>query len=218
MKHTIKMLGLTVLAALGLLAMSASAAQALTLNLSNAAIGSGNSEAFVGEIDPGAILVPDLQLKIHCDSGLVETILKQSGSSVEGEGLLKFSECFVNEALKTCKVYTVGQAPGIIIFVLKKGEVQMTGATTFALLPTLSVIKIEGICAAAETEEEVSGNTKITIKEPEAEQLTHDIEVNEDGLIFGTDSALLHTLLAGSGPITGNATSLSLKKWSVTLP
>lgn len=213
MKHMITALGLAIVVVLSLMAISATAAQALTFRINGVPAA---SESFLTKIDPGALLIKDLNLEIHCNGGIGEVQLAQNGSVVESAGWLEFTECGVNAALKTCVVNTPGESAGVII---GAGEGKVVGDNVILLSSSdLTEIEIQGICAAAETEETVSGNVILSISTAATSDKTHNVVLDEDGLKFGEDEAVLHTLAGGFGGISGSMTSASEAPWSITLP
>lgn len=111
MKYMIKALGLTIFVALGLMAISASAAQALTLKVNGAAKA---EEKFSGTFNGGFLLVQDLSLEIKCSGGTVGVTLQSSGGNVKGEGTASFTGCTVVGAEETCTVNSPGASVGLI--------------------------------------------------------------------------------------------------------
>lgn len=230
MKHMKKAFGLSILAALTMMAMSATAAQALTLKVNGNKDTDG--EVVTGTIAKGYLLVVDLKLEITCTTGSAKAELKnklvelknEKGEViakhrlVEGEGTATFNGCDVVGAEEKCTVNSPGQKDGTIT-AKGSGEAVMEGAKTYADLSSgsFSTIEIQGLCAAAETEETVSGSATLTLLNPEEELVTHNVEVDDKALFFGTDTAVLHNA-AKSGPITGSVSTSSEQKWSITLP
>lgn len=215
MKHTVKILCITVLAALGLMATSASTAQALTLNVGGVPVA---EEEFAGTLEAGSFLVPDLGLKIKCTGGTVEAVLKSENGTVTRAASVQFTGCDVVGAEKTCTINSPGYEDGIVA-AQSQGKFQMASAEIFALLASenFSEIEIQGLCSVAETEESIGGRTKLVLLMPEESAVLHKFELDEDGLLFGEDKIFLHNT-AGTGPIGGSMVSASEEAWAITSP
>jgi hypothetical protein len=113
-RHGLKVLGLSLLTALGLMAVTAGVAQAAEFIHEDMTFSSLNitSEQVEGSIGAGELLVPGLGLKIHCESGHVKNAKVYLGGKAEASVL--FLGCKVLENTK-CTVYEKElETPGAI--------------------------------------------------------------------------------------------------------
>lgn len=214
-RNRLMILTLSILALVGVMAVSAPVAQGWVVR-------EGGSSTLdvqaTGLFTLGQLYVPDLKLKFHCSSGLFGSALVQTDHktwSVTTSGA--WSSCDVVGAEKTCSVNSPGEADGTITW-KGAGQGVMEGSKTYAKLESgnFSEIEIQGLCAAAETEEVLSGSMTLTFQNPESELETHGLELDEASLQFGEDEALLSNS-SGTGAIQGSAKTVSGNKWSISL-
>lgn len=216
-KRLCKMLGLSMLAVVGVMAVSASAAQAKWLIRVNGV--SVQSVLFVSAYGLTLIFVPGLNLDIHCDDGIGSLLL---GTSVNDTVLLHngwelFLDCDV-VGVKTCTVHSSGEKSGNIK-IEGTGTGQMEGSKTFVKRESkkLALIEIEGaLCPLNEVAEELSGSMTLTVDNAETEEKVHTSKLDDQKLLFGAEAAQLYgaeksTSISGSLKMESGAT------WSVKL-
>ncbi len=162
-RHLIKLLGLTVLAAIGVMAVSVTAAQAKYLLLLNGAA-----------VEELHLKIEGLEVKIKAKNGLTMkctsaeglAIIKkmEGGLKVTGEVSGTFKGCVWVGSEKTCTINDGGV--GLIKF-KSSGEIVMPDASTFILnfeSAGFSLIKTEGAFCTIPPEEILSGSFHILIE------------------------------------------------------
>lgn len=218
-KLLFKTLGLSMLVAVGAMAVSASAAQA------EWSIKAGGSTVKSIEIEGGtssAVLsVPGLELEISCPAGgigaILETETASGGPTLTGGTSIGFGGCDVEGFKNACGVNSLGQEEGIIV-ASSGAEGVMEGSKTFATLESseFTTVVISGaLCPFSEVEETLSGSMALTFQNAETEQTVHDLELEDQELKFGEEEAFLEG--EGGGPITGSATGASGNAWAIQL-
>jgi hypothetical protein len=197
-KNLTKILGLSLLVAVGVMAVSASAAQAKWLLLRNGA--SVLLLELKGEVLLGELRVPGLNLNIHCKKGSATAHLELNAGPtpaahtvLTGTATGVFQECTVLEFSK-CTVKSPGAANGEIK-ASGKGEGKMTGEEVYALVSSkeFASINVEGALCPFEglIEQPVNGNAKLTVTDPLKDETTKLVKLDDDGLFFGNEPATL---------------------------
>ncbi len=223
MKH-LKILGLSLLALVGVLAVNASAAQAVWVLNGGTNTGGVLDLKLKGQILLGQLLVAGIGLKIHCDEGAADVLLITNAAMtvLTGSGTATFTGCDVEEFEEVCEVMSPGKPSGTI-FASGTGEGKMASkakeAETFAKLTNsnFSTILFEGEeCPFIGLEEAVNGSVRLVVNTPETVSATHTATINEEGLFFGEEAALL------DGPGAGNSALVHVTKegggsWAVQL-
>ncbi len=164
-RHLTKLLGLTVLAAISVMAVSATAAQAKWLLLLN---GAAVEELHLGIAGLEGKLTAKNGLKIKCTSGEGLAIVKkvEGGLKVTGEASGTFKGCVWVGSEKTCTINDGGVG---FIKAAGTGEALMEGAETNKVIAnaesaSFSVIKTEGAFCTVPAEEIVSGSAHVLIE------------------------------------------------------
>jgi hypothetical protein len=103
-KHGLKVLGLSLLAALGLTAMSTAAAQAGSEILVNEAALVGE-KAISGSIATGEILTTEIPIKISCTGGVFLGTIKNVSKVGEGKVQILFTGCTLPGLEPSCQIY-----------------------------------------------------------------------------------------------------------------
>ncbi len=200
-KHLIKVLGLSLLVAVGAMAVSASAAQAKWLLLKNGA--SVDTLSLVGTVLLGELLVDKLGLKIHCPEGTIAAEFKLSADKTKatGTGSATFKKCTVLTFPK-CTVNSPGAAAGEIK-AAGSGEGKMTGETVFAELSSAEFTTIEitgALCSISELGgQKVNGTATLTLHEPLVDKKEHLALLDELALFYGKENAIIHGELLTPG-------------------
>ena len=179
------------LALLGVMALSASAAQAKWLLLKNKV--SVSSLTLTARSGLGRLLVPKLGLTIHCtgDSGSITASLSGENKNLSGNGSLTSTGCTLNES-KNCTVKSKGQPNGTIVsnfddsFIMEGESVldQMTTATQFTFIEIGNEL-----CPLFEENASVTGKVHLLILEPLSditERMGHLLSL---GLLYGKNEA-----------------------------
>ena len=218
-KRLFRILGISMLMAVGVMAVSASAAQAKW------SIKAAGSTAKSIEVEGGAgsavLAVPGLKLTISCPAGgigaLLETETASGGPTLTGGVSIGFGGCDVEGFKSECGVNSPGQEEGIIV--MSSGAVgAMEGSKTFATLESgeFTTVVISGaLCPFDEVEETLGGSMTLTFQAAETEQKVHGLELEDQELQFGEEEALLGA--EGGGPVIGSAAAGSGNAWAIQL-
>ncbi len=222
-KHLYKILGLSLLVAAGVMAMSASAAQAKWLLLKNKV--SVNELNLNGQILLGELLVDKLGLKIHCPEGTATLKVALSADKLKttGSGTATFKKCTMLEFPK-CTVNSPGAAAGEIK-ASASGELKMTGETFFAEMSSteFSTIEITGaLCSISEIGgQKLNGTLTLTMHEPLVDNVTHLALLDEKELFYGKEKVILHGELLTPGvldpAILNHIAEASGASWAIHL-
>lgn len=190
----IKIMGLSLLAAVGLMAVTASAAQAKWLKLLNKA--SVNSLKLSAEMLPGSLYIPEIDMEIHCTGGTASVTTNLSGGStvLSGSGSAEFTGCAVRELEVACTVHSPGQPDGTIV-AEGSGTAGMNGAEeVFSNLESAEFTEFyyEGEeCPLAELDQTISGTVKVTLLEALKDLTTHLVHLDDVSLQWGELEAVL---------------------------
>lgn len=229
----LRLLGVPMLAILGLMAIGATAAQAknefLIAGQTLAAL--GGSETVGGSFGAGTLL-EEGGITISCAKGSFSGTIESGG---KGTGVASFG------AAEKCKVGTAGVPNNTHCWVtgpiVGTGLVQTVLDKTIWYLMLIGLgaerdfaefeIKGDGLCPVEENMMDVNGETALLIDTPETEAATHQvltISLEEEdlvstvlpqiGLFLGTNQAHFATGTAATVVLTGNNPG---KKWSLRM-
>jgi hypothetical protein len=207
-RNLTKILGLSLLVAVGVMAVSASAAQAKWLLLKNGA--STNTLDLVIQGLLGELLVPNLGLAIHCTGASGTASITSSGATATGSATVVFEGCTVLNNPK-CTILGEEGVPATEgkIIAGGKGELGMNGAEEVLVKakgePFTTFYFMGAFCTLPE-ETEVKGLALLTLLEALKDLKTHLVHVDEGHapgtgateLFYGNEPAEIHgALLAG---------------------
>lgn len=212
-----KILGMSLLALIGVMAVSASAAQAkFSLKKNGANV---DELKLVGSFALGKLVAPGLNVTIHCEvtNGKVTAKLNLSTGAVSVSGSGKSVKCKV-EGAGVCTVRSPTTEKGEIA-IAGEGAVEMVGATTFAKLESeeFTTVIFEGEeCSLNEVELPVHGSATIAFGNAETEEKVHTGALDDDKLFMGEEEV---TLEGGTGidTISGSAEEEKGEKYSIVL-
>ncbi len=197
-----KALGMALLIAVGVMAVSASAAQAKWLLLKNKV--SVSQLDLKGEVLLSEKLVASLGLKTHCNKGTASVTLSLNGSSTvlsKSYGII-FLECKVLEFEKTCTVKSPGAAAGEIK-ISGSGEAKMEGEAVYfeSSSTEFTTINIEGaLCPLSESGgQKLNGSLKFTVDEALVDAATKLVLLDEKALFYGSEKTIYHGELLTPG-------------------
>jgi hypothetical protein len=184
-KHLIKLIGLTVLAAISAMAVTASAAQAKYLLLLNEE--DKTQLTFNIEILPGGYMKADNGLKVACSggTGTGSATLSGDAKTVGGSATVNFSGCVWVGSEKTCTIKAEGVSGRI--HASGTGAVSMSGSKYFvtAASSEFTVIHSEGAFCTIPEEEVVSGSATIEVEGAEAETKLKKAHFSSEALFLG---------------------------------
>lgn len=221
-KHLLKVLVMSMLAAIGVMAVSASAAQAKWLILVNGK--SLNATTLTGSINLGVMLVPG-QLQIHCNSGTATAEVKLASEEkvLQGTGSALFSGCLVKDSTgkenTNCTVNSPGEPAGSIK-ATGSGVGSMSGSKTFATLESENFTEVlisGGLCPLDEFDATVNGSATLTLDNAESKEITHTVKLDDQELFYGENEALLHSGAGEPNPVTGSVKDVSGTAWAIQL-
>jgi hypothetical protein len=177
MLRNLKVLGLTLLALVGMTAVSSSVAQAAYQLLEDGqAVDSVTVDVTVL---PGEILVPKLELAIYCEGGTGSATLEKEGSGVVGLATAEFEEC---EMLDNpfCEVEF---SPAHV-----EGHLLMEGDEYFVLAmdeEEFTTIFMSGAFCSLPEESPIHGSLILKFLEPLEDLVAHLAHLQDHGLFFG---------------------------------
>lgn len=221
-KHLLKVLGISLLAVIGAMAVSASAAQAKWLILVGTR--SFKSIELKGTVDAGKILVPGL-LALSCTGGPAI-----AGASTEEESkklsinlTTLLSGCVVKDATgkvnSNCTVNSLGE-PAKSIKLEFAGVASMSNAldVSFSLSSSeFAIIEINGaLCSLAEFDGPINGAASLTMQSGADKQLLHVVHLNEErgkeenSLLFYEENEAALDFLGSMETVSGNIWALAL--------
>ncbi len=207
-KHGLKALGLSFIAALSLMALTAAGAQAAgewkieTKTMTELGL---TEEAIKGKLETGVkniLLVKTLNVNISCaavDTSANAKILK--GGTLTGSLIFLTCKVFADEAgepeLTACGTKSTGAAAGEIQTVAVTGEIILSGGENFVLVKpvsgtTFTTVELTGASCAAKGTYPITGTTVVKLGVEAKELLLTPIkEFTGDGLKFGENKAFL---------------------------
>jgi hypothetical protein len=213
-----KILGMSLLALVGVLAINASAAQAKWLILVGAT--SPKTISLKGTANGGFLLSANGN-EIHCNgsSGNATISLSASDTVASGTATVTFTGCTEEQFKETCGVHSAGKANGTIV---ASGEAvaAMTGETVYAKATSKNFTTIEFSgeeCPLAENVESVSGSARFTVTDNALTLKTsHTIALTGENLKLGESNATLENNTGGA-EIAGQIEEAEGKTFAVHL-
>jgi hypothetical protein len=236
--HGLKVLGLSLLAALGLMAITASAAQAELLNdnilVNGNPLGANESKNYLGEVGEGELLTAG-GVKIHCENGDITGTIHGDGS---GSAHVLYNGCTVVEE-PFCEVYETledwkkGENEGHIL-ATGKGQVFEHEGNHYLLVEGLGEEKVFAdfgfageLCPLptfnVEEHQTVTGSTVLALPDALVNQLLHEVQTidpatleelfPEDGLFLGHEPA--HLAGGTTGSVHLEEVEGEMPTWSV---
>lgn len=198
-KHSLKILIPSLLTAIGVLGVSASAAQADWVLLEGSGKTKVSSLSLTVSVSLGMFLVPGLGLSIHCKKGSGSLNIFD-GNPIVFEKKTQFAECKDLNFGEVCTVRGSGDTTGSIT-TASLGLGSMTSKGSSDLFAAFSSTKEEASanivyegeeCPLTEIDGVLSGSSKIEVKSPTTHTATHELEFVEQNLTFGDELMLLH--------------------------
>lgn len=225
-KHLFRALVLSMLAAIGIMAVSASAAQAkwlILVNKTSVLKAKFDVQALLGEL-----LVPNLGLDIHCNggTGFVDAVLSSDHKTLNGSGQITFTGCTVLGA-KGCAVEGGGANPGEIV-ATGSGTATMSGAKDVTVplsSPEFAFVEIVGaLCPFNEVGGEIAGDAHVILPDPTSKAVTHLGTADDLKLTFGGEPATIHAGHNGISRASSESTDVPIhvteqndSLWAITL-
>ena len=202
-----RILGLSLLAAVGVMAVSASAAQGKWLLLNNKT--SVLLQTFNASINSIEFLVPSIGFNIYCigATGTDHTQLNGSHVSQTGGVEVTFFECEDLNFGEVCAVRGEGDPIGKIS-AGTSGTASMSGEKVLINAETSNFATIEYLgeeCPLTEINGGVSGSLTAEIANPLEDAATHTVTIVAQNLECGGEPVEYHA--AGGGPVTGTITT-----------
>ncbi len=223
--RNLKVLGLSLLALVAVMAVSASAAQAKWLLLRNGT--SVSSLNLIAEAEEGELLVPELGIAIHCEGGKgevnVETtegnkkLLASASPEFQGCTDLNFGEVCTVQG-KGDPVGTIG-ASGTGVGSMEGEKVFVTAAST-GEAPFADVVYGGEECPLVEIDGRTFGFVEFEILNPLADTLLKEVHISDEELTFGNSPAELHMFDKETGeplPLLGSITEATGATFGVHL-
>ena len=186
--HFRKVLGLSLLVAVGLTAIGAATAQA------GYKLSKGGASTSLLEV-VGEVLLTELntegEVNLHCGGGGAGIGLGAGGGVVLGGADIHYGGCSVL-GNPFCEVSSEPAAGDMELLIFGEGEVvSMTGSVTTFLIESseLSTVYFEGPFCTLPEEEVISGSLNLNVLEAETSATTHMVHIEEDELFFGENAA-----------------------------
>ncbi len=205
-KHGLRAIGLSLIAALSLMAFTAVSAQAAGewkiggKTMSELKL---TEETVTGKVEPELplkLLIKALNIYLTCPTIHVNGVLLV-GPVASVHGTTTFLTCTVrsispDEELKACGVKSTGQAAGVIATAKINGEVILSGAENVVLFKpssgtTFTTVEITGASCAVKGTYPITGTSVFKLGAEAKELLILSIEFAGDGLKFGESKAIL---------------------------
>lgn len=204
--RNLKILGLSLLALVGVMAVSASAAQAEWLILLNKESVSSVTVDLATE-RAGHLLVPDLGLDIACvkGEGTVTATLESGNEVLKGSGSILYTECKDNNFGEVCEVGSKGEESGKIK-AIGSGIGGMEGEKVFTKLESTENAPFTDIeyrgeeCPLTEINGEVTGFVLVEVVSPLVDAKLKLGIVREQDLEYGGQPATLEDDLLNTEP------------------
>ena len=218
-KHLLRILGLSMLVAVGATTMGASAAQAKWLLLANGI--SVNKLTIVSTKNEFLLLEEGgLGIKVSCKGGTGTTTLTavEEGKKVTGSGSANWSGCDVVGS-SACTVNSPGQADGTIV-TKGTGELSHVSDLTYVLLESeeFTTLVFGGVlCPFDEVEAVISGKAHLEIHDALQDTKFKLGLLNELALLFGGNKASLHEAGKSTGAVQVGSTEANGGTWAVHL-
>ncbi len=192
----IKAATMSLLVAVGIVAVSASAAQANWVLKKNKS--SVSQLKLKGNVLLTELLIPELEIAIHCTGGNMLATLTSGGggTTLSGTASATLTGCKLLEFEKICTVESLGAGAGKINYSFS-GNLKMEGEKTFALVSNgeFTKISITGALCPFALEGSLTmafgGSMTMNIVNPLTEQVNHLIEINDEELFYGEEEVVL---------------------------
>jgi hypothetical protein len=226
-RNLTKILGLSLLAIVAVMAVNASAASANWLLLRNlASVKTLNLDALVLN---GELLVPDLNLEIYCPHGHANATLLDLDSpselDVHAEGI--FLNCIVLDFTSFCTVHSPGEANGEII-ALGEGKATMSGTNVTANFESEEFTEIQflnPLCPFFELDSPVSGSAHIILLNANTDSVEKLAHLDDLELFFLGEKAEIDGVHLKTPPtpheyldtVLAHVTEESGQKWAIEL-
>lgn len=221
-KHLFRLMGLSMLMAVGAMAMSASLAQAKWLILVNKT--SVSSITLDVEVSKDQLLVPGLGLVIACKlgEGEVAATLSSESKVLSVNAAVTFRDCYDENFSEVCDVRGFWDITGSIT---AQGE--GTGGMGFQASETYFVdlaseefanIEYVGLeCPLTEIDGRVSGKVRADLWPADSKTLTKEATLLDKGLTFGEEEAVLHNGSEAKTPVKALLNEASFNDWAISL-
>lgn len=196
-KH-FKILGLSLLVLVGVMAVSASGAQAAKWLILSEGLSVTPLKVALETTEAGSLLVPGLGLNIHCTKGTGSVTASVTGGEevLNGSGAVVFTGCKDVNFGASCEVGSKGKA-NETIEATGEGLGEMEGESVFVKLESkkgapFTTVEYRGAeCPLTEINGEVTGFVKARILEPLAELKLHVGHISSQKLEYGGEPATL---------------------------
>lgn len=215
-----KIMGLSVLAVVAVMAMNASAAQA-TYKLNGGTESAGVLLLHLHLVfGLGEILISPLNVHVHCTggTGLLHLITDSTMVTLNGSGTADFTGCTV-VGFPKCTVNSPGAAAGLIS-AKGEGSASMSGTETFSNLKSANFSEFGfhgALCPFNEIEGTVNGEVKLGLQgETTAASHTGTLDDIPSKLFYGEEEAVLHGVNLTT-PIAVTATKEGGGNWGIAL-
>lgn len=186
-----KVLGVSLLAIVGILAINASAANATWTMLRNGAAANPNLLNLNATLLGTEFLVPGF-FKINCTGGSA-TIHLLGGTTLQANTHAAFTGCTILN-FPLCEVHSPGRPVGTLLF-SASGTGSLSGTSVLLLMlgsPLLSEVIVENeLCPYAETEAPLTGKITLLILNAATNAAEHLAHLNDDGMKFADFDAFI---------------------------
>ena len=213
-RHLFKILGLLMLAAVSVIAVSVSVAQAKWLLLrSGISVGELKLEGTVG---PGFLLEEGgLEVNTECKGGAASAALNTTGESKKLIliSTIYFTGCDV-VGLPNCSVNSPGSPDGTIR-ISAVGEGVSDSKVLLSSEEFTTITYGNPLCPFDELEVTVDGSSTLTLVSPTELLKLHKVLYDEEVIKFGGNSVALHD--GSSSTISGSAVEVAGNTWGVSL-
>ena len=219
-KRLFRLLGLSMLVAVGVMAMSASGAQAKWLLLVNKeSVGKVTGE---GSFSGGQLLEQGgLGIKVTCagGTGTATATSVEEGKKVTGSGSANFTGCDVVGNPEKCTVNSPGKTDGNVT-ASGTGELSHKEGLVYILLESeefTTLIFGGALCPFNEVEAIIAGKAHIEIHNALEDLKLHQGLLDELALTFGGNTASLHPNGASTGVVPVSLTEAGGGTWAIHL-
>lgn len=199
----LKILCLSLLALVGVMAVSASAAQAKWLLLLSKA--SVLKQTFEFTINPAVFAVPGLGIEIACTGGTGTdfTQLNEAHTVQSGGAIAKFTGCKDVTFGEVCTLASPGEPVGTIV-TSGTGSGSMEGEKVLVTTASSEFAKIQFFgeeCPFTELDGKVVGSVTVEIADPLKDTASHEVEVVKYKLTCGGEPVTFQA--PGGGNVSG---------------
>lgn len=215
----LEILGLSLLALVGVMAVSASAAQAKWLLLKDGV--SVLSQSFNFTLGTVELLVPNVGIEILCKGGTGTTnfSLDATHTKLSGSASWQFSGCEDVNYGEVCTVEGVGDSAGKISVALT-GTGIMEGEKVLIDAASSEFLNFQYLgeeCPFTELDGRVSGEMTLEVLEPLKEAALHQVHLVKQNLFYGGESAEWHAGPPSAGTVLGSISTLNGEKSAIHL-